>query len=334
MAITTDEEYPVAGEAVTLSTSTGDNDVAEWSLTSVPAESALTLGKIVNAQGVAQSVFTPDVPGVYAVSCIPGQELCPDPARGVYVKRLTPETLSLNVGQALTLPINVLSGHNLTLRLTVVGSTVRAAELTNARTTIAANAILDTTVAAAVGALVGVAVSSLDYDLPTNVATLRTNWEGHRLAYSPSGSSVHNLVDPVNITIGDAPRTNAMAIPYLQHLAQRITTHMVPGILDGGWHDEDDVVQALAVAPTCRTLAQATVLFADLAYRCFQRHRGQVSSPAASHNTADLANSMGTAPPLSAAIVAILDYLASAAPTTPSTESSGVALATSRFGFA
>jgi hypothetical protein len=333
MPVTLSVTYPVAGETVAFTSTTGDSDVCEYSLVTAPADSALTAGKLVNAQGVAVREFVPDVPGAFVLALFPKQEMCADAATGIYLKTLVTESFTVHVGAALYLDLAPTNGHRSRLKLTIVGSTVRAAELVEPATTLARDAALDTTVAAAVEALVDVTVAGLDNTLETNANALRSAWGGHRVAYSPSGPSVHNSVDTVNTTISGDARSNEAAIILVRHLAQRITTHMMPGILDQGWHDFEDSKNTLMVSPNCTTLAQATVLSADLRFRVFRRHIGQVSDPQ-SHNTADPLNDVPNAQPLSAAIVAFLDYVSSNNPTAPGNESEGVADALGRFGLA
>lgn len=331
MSITTDPTLVVAGTEVTLSSDVGDSHV--FSLTSVPADSALAIGKIVDPQGNAVAVFTPDVPGEYGVTSYNYQELCPDPATGIILKLLGTTATTINAGGYADLPIVPVNGHKSTLRLTVVGDYVRAAELINPATTIARNAALDATVAAAVEALVDVTVAGLDSDLETNANDLRTNFEAHRQRVG-SGPSYHLAVDWVDTMVAQASRSNQYAIGATQDAAFKIVGHLRKEAGGTQWHSEEDSENVLAVSPRCATLEQATVLSADLRERVYERHRilSSLTTPA-SHIGADALNALAAPGLLTTAIVAYLDYVVDNNPSAAAGEAEGLADASAKYGF-
>lgn len=330
MTVTFDPEYPVAGDSVALTSDVGDASVTLFSLTSKPTDSALTLGQIVDPQSVAVQAFTPDVPGRYEGIAVNRIELCPDPATGVILKTLSTTAWTLHVGRALDLPMIAVNGHSATLRIEVVQSSIRAASLVNMATDIARNAALDTTVAAAVAALVGETIASVDDDLMTGANSLRTAYEAHRVL-TGGLPYVHQPADNTNITVTKAARDNQSAVQLVQDLATRITFHGRPGILDGSWHPNGwDTENILAVAPRCQTVAEATVLLADLKERVYERHRGETTI---AHGTADNTNFLADPKKLTVAIVAYLDYISAADPTAPTGQSDGIGDAIAKFGF-
>lgn len=333
MTISTDPTYPIAGEDVSLESDIGDASVTVYSLTSKPADSALTLGKLVNAQGTAVQVFTPDVPGAYGLTANNYQELCPDPAKGIVLKFLGITTQTIQVGKAMDLPIQALNGHSITLRITVVGSTIRAASLVDAATDLARNAALDTAVAAAVEALVGQTIASVENDLVTNANDLRAQYEAHRVLVG-SVSAVHVSADNTNITISKPARDVQTAVILVQELSTRVMNHLMPGFQDTGWHNGTawDTRNYLMVLPRCTNLAQATVLCADLRERVYERHRVLTSDPA-SHVNADTTNASAAPKTLTSAIVTYLDYIAQGDPTAPTGQSEGIGDAQAKLGF-
>jgi len=331
LSISSSPTYPVAGETVTLSTSVGDADRAVFSLASKPDTSALSLGKIADAQGNAAQTFVPDVPGEYAVLIYPSMEVGGG-ATGVWIKRLPQETATIHVGGYLELPIVPTSGHSAVLRILVVNGTVRSAELVSPATELARVAALDTTVAAAVTALESVAVNSLDVDFITDTNTLCTKFLGHLNAYGFGG--VHAMADSKNVLLVEAAKSVPAAIRRLNDLASKFRGHAESGTSGGGWHaaGQDDTKNTLQVAPTAQSLGEAIVLKADLRERCYRRHIAQTSDPA-SHGLADGVNTIDDPLTLPATIAAYLDFVANNAPSIPAGESEGIGDAQAAWGF-
>ena len=332
MAITTSETYFAAGTEVTLATTLGDADLAVFSLTSVPDTSALALGKIVDAQGVATQTITFDVPGEYGVTAAAYQEIGGG-AAGTWRKFLGTETATIHVGGYVEMPIAPVNGHGSTLRLLVVNDTVRGAELVNPATELARVAALDATVAAAVTALEGVAVNSLDVDFVTDVNTLCSKISAHIILTSLGGSFVHAVADTTNTLLRETANSLPGALDRLNDAASHFVAHQQATSAGGVWHSGgDDGKNLLQVAPKAATLGEGTVLKADLRERCYGRHRAQIASPAC-HGVADTNNIM--APPLTlpSAIVAYLDFVATNAPSVPAGESEGIGDAQAAWGF-
>ena len=331
MAITTSETYFAAGTEVTLATTLGDADLAVFSLTSVPDTSALALGKIVDAQGNASQTFVPDASGEYSVSASGFQEIGGG-AAGTWRKFLGTETTTIHVGGYVEMPIAPVNGHGSTLRLLIVNETVRGAELVDPATELARVAALDATVAAAVTALEGVAVNSLDVDFVTDVNTLCTKIAAHIILVG-GFSAVHYSADTTNTLLREPANSLPAALDRLNEAAARFAGgHLQATGAGGTWHATDDGSSTLQVAPKAATLGEATVLKADLRERVFERHRLLIASPAC-HGAADTVNVMDPPLTLPTAIVAYLDFIATNAPSVPAGESEGIGDAQAAWGF-
>ena len=332
MTISTDTTYFAAGTEVTLATTLGDADLAVFSITSVPDTSALALGQIVDAQDVATQLFTGDVPGEYGVTAAAYMEIGGG-AAGTWRKFLGTETTTIHVGGYVEMPIAPVNGHGSTLRLLIVNETVRGAELVSPATELARVAALDATVAAAVTALEGVAVNSLDVDFVTDVNTLATKYEAHRILTSLGGSFVHAVADTSNALLREPVQSVPAAILRLNDIAEKFGAHQQATSAGGVWHaGGDDNSRVLQVAPKAATLGEATVLKADLRVRCYNRHRTLIASPAC-HGVSDTNNPMDDPLTLPAAIVAYLDFIATNAPSVPAGESEGIGDAQAAWGF-
>ena len=330
MTISTDTTYFAAGTEVTLATTLGDADLAVFSLTSVPDTSALDLGQIVDAQGVATQLFTGDVAGEYAVVANGYMEIGGG-AAGTWRKFLGTETTTIHVGGYVEMPIVPVNGHGSTLRLLIVNDTVRGAELVDPATELARVAALDATVAAAVTALEGVAVNSLDVDFVTDTNTLCAKYLGHIAAYGFGG--VHAMADSTNVLLVEAAKSVPAALRRLNDLASKFRGHAESGTAGGGWHSGgDDSKNTLQVAPGAQSLGEAVVLKADLRERCYRRHIAQIADPA-SHGLADGVNTIADPLPLPTAIAAYLDFVASNAPSIPAGEGEGIGDAQAAWGF-
>jgi hypothetical protein len=331
MSISASPTYPAAGSEVTLASTTGDADLTVFSLTAVPPTSALALGKIVDAQGSAVQVFTPDVPGEYTVSAQKRQKVGGG-AAGSWIKFLGIETTTVHVGGYVELPIVPTNGHASTLRLLIVNEMVRGASLVSPATELARVAALDATVAAAVTALVGVAVNSLDVEFVTDVNAIAAAYEAHRVLVG-GFTAVHAYADTTNALLRETAYSIPSAIDRLNDLAQKLGAHREAGSSGGTWHSGgDDTKNSLQVSPKATSLGEATVLKADLRARSYNRHRTLIASPA-SHGSADTTNVLSAPLTLPSAIVAYLDFVATNAPSAASGESEGIADAQAAWGF-
>lgn len=283
--------------------------------------------------------FTPDVPGEYDVT---GYEYLEIPAAGRYdgdplsvaqLRLVGTATSTIYVGTPLDLPIVPVSGHSSTLRIIVVGDTVRAAALVNPATELARMAALDATVAAAMAALVGVAVNSLEAaDFVSSVNGACAVFEAHRVLVGIP--PVHASADNTNAMLRETANSVPAAIERLNDWASKMLEHMQATSAGGTWHNADDGKNTLQVAPSARTLSEATVLLADMRERVYRRHIAQTASPA-SHSSADAANTLTAAASgsLSYVIMQYLDFVASNTPSIPASESEGVGDAQAAWGF-
>lgn len=288
----------------------------------------------------ATNVFVPDAPGEYTFECCEffvweglGGSYEGDPLSAPQKRLMSTTTATVYVGEHLDLPIEPVNGHGSTLRIFVCNEFVRGAELVNPKTELARVAALDSTVAAAVSALVGVAVNSLEAaNFVTTVNTLCGAYEAHRV-YGPS--SVHSGTDTTNALLREAAYSNQAAIDRLNDVTEKLLGHMVALSSGGTWHNGgDDTANVLQVPRKAATLGQAVVLLADLRNRVYRRHLTQTASPA-SHGSTDAANDVTAAASgsMSYAIVQYLDFIASAAPSIPAGESEGSGDAQAAWGF-
>ncbi len=362
MTISTSPTYPVVGETITLSSDALSGTDRVWILSSVPAESALTTGLLVTPTdedqtgvvaallaGTNVETFTPDVAGEYGVTVVdirrdPGApSFDGDPAgvRGVHI--LGTEEGTAHVGATSDLYIGTEAGDGATLRLTIVDETIRAATLVEPTTETARIAALQSSVTSPLAALVGVTVASAGTDLQTGVADLLTNYEAHRELTS---GSVHVSADITNGVHAHGTGSQAAAIATLNLLHEALLGHLLTSTTEynlggnapvGGssnpWHTEDhDDGTNVPVAPAAQTLAQATVLSADLRERCYERHRVQIASPD-THGAADSTNTLAAPSKLDDLIVAYLDAIVATNPTAPTGEPEGIQDARHRYGF-
>lgn len=332
--------YPIAGEAVTVTqTITVDSqsvtvDAPMVTLTSVPPESALETGLIVDDSGTASATFTPDVPGEYVYRCEAFREfvspvMYEGAPGGSYSIAISEDTGTINVGQAMDLRVATLTGHAITVRVEVVGSTVRAAELLEPTAGVAEAAVSDSTVITKLAALVGVASSSVGPDLIANVADAVAEYGDHRTqagVHSASGDTVWTYVRA-------RPYDKTTAIQQLNDLRYYLTAHMTKASEQSpsvAWHATDDNKNVFIVAPA-QDLPSAIVLWADY-YRVYEAHRTQTATPAA-HLVSDSTNTLPTVDVLTDLLKTLLAYFADETPTVPTGFSDGAVELQSLYGF-
>jgi hypothetical protein len=306
-------------------------------LTTETATASL-LGADYGAGGAPSNIITFDVPGEYAVlaterftaQAMPS--FAGHPFAAPQSRVLSTASTTIYVGAYAELPIVPVNGHAVTLRLLVVNDTVRRAELVRPATELARVATLDPTVAAAVAALEGVAVNSLDVEFVADVNTLCEKIAAHFLATTES-SGVHAYADTTNTILREKAYSVPAALARLNEASTRLTSHREATLAGGTWHaGGDDTKNTLQVAPTATTLGEAIVLKADLRERSYERHRVTVSLPAA-HAAPDVTNSMAAPLALPSAIVAYLDFIANNTPSAVAGESEGIADIQAALGF-
>jgi hypothetical protein len=319
--------YPLPGEEVTLAfTTTTAATTARYYLTSVPDESALETGFIVDAAGAYLDTFTPDVPGAYGIRAdlwwkrIGVAQYDGDPAGGTRETFKESQTATIYVGDVLDLPIVTLLEHGVTVRLGIFNATCRTAEFALPLTDASRVAALDATALASLATCVDVAVTALDDTLTTSVTELRTKYEAHRV------HSSHAASDTVNVMGREAPYANRSARVALNELHDKLLAHMTTG----SYHASDDNLN-LPLCGKAQDDAQATVLAAELRFRVYNLHRVQNSSPASHTAPGDTTNTLTAAKPLAATV---RDFLAALAySTAPTGEQSGAVVAMNLFGF-
>jgi len=238
-------------------------------------------------------------------------------------------SVTFDVGVAVVLPVLTLRGDGGELKLTIVNSTVRVATIANTNNEKSRIAALQSTVTAALTALVGQTVTAIGNDLQTAVNDLRANYEAHRVA-TGGGMPVHLAADTTNQTDREDADSQEGAIALLNRMLYVIRQHsQVTGATP--WHTEEDWKNQPA-AGDANDVASATVLLADLRERVYERHRVQVANPV-SHTNADNANALTANTLLDDVIVAYFDELMKPDPTAPTGESEGLGDARHLYGF-
>lgn len=368
LTLTTSPIFPAEGDAITL-TATGDlGTTFVFEITSVPPTSTVSLGFLASrtltaaetagpiadtAQSIANNdiignSFTADVAGEYGISVYEFTETLgftaghdTDPSADARFDLRSIGAFTIDVGVNMDLPIRTAGDDAVTLRLQVVGSTIRVASIVDALTEKSRVAALQSAVTAALTALVGVAVSALGADLQTNVNDLRTVFNAHRAQIA--GPDSHSVADTVNtVRVVDALSQND-AIDLLNETRAALIGHLRDSSSQGAglrWHEHvtnaDDLKNG-PVVDEARTLAEATVLLSELRFRVYDRHRledDDTPGEAPVHDEEDTANTLASsATLLDDAIIAYLDAIAEVSPTTPTGEPPGAQELTHRYGF-
>jgi hypothetical protein len=328
MAITSDPTYPIPGEVVSLAitSATGSTAATRFEITSVPENSDLDTGMLVDAAGDPTQEFTPDAAGAYAFTAYDyrrftgGAAYAGDPAGEARDLLVATQSGTIYVGDVLDLPIRG-AGHAVKLRLTVVNGAVRAAELVEPTTEVARCATLDTTVLAAVGELVDEAAASIGESLVSDVEAFCNAYDAHL-----DSPTAHLIVDAANSFPGARVESVSAAIWRVNELQSRFVQHIST---DGGWHGVIDL-ENLPIAPRASNVAGAFVVLADMR-RVYPRHIGIVEDM---HEALDAAANISADSLLTDAIQAVLEYFDDETPTPPAGENPGMLSLASKHGFA
>jgi hypothetical protein len=338
VAISTSPSYPVAGEAVTVSSDASGSLVSARSVevTSVPSRSAIPTGLLLSPTdryatgqlvtplqvadlGLLATSFVPDVPGEYGVTVRLIREV-PDRAGNMARSIVATDSGTVQVGVAMTLPIRTLAFGGADLSITVVGDTIRAASLGSHLDERSRVAALQTTVTDALDDLVGATVATACGVFLARVNDLRDEVEDHF-----AGTTWHGLADAENAPTRYAAQSQRDGIVLLNSIRDALVGHTIQ-LSDGTrYHTNDDTASQPIVSPAT-DMAGATVLLADVRERCYERHRIIGSGDTVQVHTnagGDTTNALSAATLLDAAIVAYLDALVAASPTAPTGEVDG-----------
>jgi hypothetical protein len=278
--------------------------------------------------------FAPDVPGVYTLTCSVYREWTSpvqfaDAPGGSRRELLSSESKTVYVGIAADMPCAISNGRGITLRLKSHDGDVTAAELHTPLTRADELAARDSTVITKLAALVGQPTSSVGPALPASVRTLIAEYADHRVL---TGGSVHAVADATNVYIPDGPYDQTRTVEQLNGIRSALVAHMTTASAAGSrWHTIDDTKNLPIVQPAA-SLSSAIPLYADVAWRGYNRHRVQTASPA-SHGAADNTNTLGSIDALSDFWVAYLDFIAAASPSVPTGAETGEVELQSLYGF-
>lgn len=315
---------PMPGDTVTVTTDV-DGSVKLY-LSAVPSESSLTVGALLDASGASVDHFVADVAGSFNLT---GYEYRRTYPNGVpFDKLVSTSTLTVKVGKTMGIAIRTLAGHGATLRLVCPGlhTAPVTASLVSPLTEISRLAILDSSVIAALAAMVNDA-DSVGPSIVTAVNTLRTKFEAHRVNLG-SGTPVHYASDVTNAARREPAVSVQSAIDLLGDLYDQIRGHTI-SLTSGPVHHGTDDTTRTPLMGKPSTLEQAIPCYADIAWRVFQRHIGMT---AGIHGAADSTNTLGTSDQMSAAIVAFLDAVALRTLTAPANEGQAAVDAASHYG--
>lgn len=328
MALQYTPENPVPDETVTLSitSASGQTAATRFEITSVPSRSALETGLLVDAAGDPVQTFTPDAPGEYGVMAydyrrFSGVGAYPgDPAGEARDVLVATQAGTVYVCDTMDLPIRA-GGHEVTLRLLVRNTTVADASLVSPTTDKARLAALDGDVIDAVAALEGQAAATLGEQLDADMATFANQFNAHLNDFA----TVHQVADDVNQLDAAKVASQKGAGERLLELHDAYVQHATTG--EDQWHIEFDLGN-LPIVPRASDQAGLRVLHADMR-RVYASHLADDDV----HTNADATNVMPAPALLTAAIIEILDFLASDEPTTPDGENEGAMDLASLFGF-
>jgi hypothetical protein len=296
---------------------------------------AVTSSVDVAAKGLDTAAFTADVPGEYGVtvflfSRVPGANSFGEDGSARWRLRVT-DSDTVNIGGYADLPIVTNRGDGATLRVTIVGSTVSAAELRDFTTEPARVAALQTAVTDALAAIASTTVATAIGDFQARVTDLQTEFADH------IGSATWHLVaDEKNVPLIAQPTSQDAAIAVLNEISTLAPLHFLDDDTgDSPYHTNGDPA-SISVARDAANLAEATVLLADLRERGFERHRvkGTGNTPPV-HTTAgaDTTNALSAPTKLDDIIVAYLDALVDADPSVAAGEPEGLIDAAHMAGF-
>lgn len=343
MAITQSPTYPTAGTAVSVTSDASAVLLFDYAieLTSVPPASSLSTGlqlkqttsaisKPIEAAkaGLLADSFVPDVAGEYGVTVYVIQQR-PLPGEIRYAISAT-DSGTVNVGQVAQLPILTERYGGATLQITIVNDTIRAASLVEFVDEASRAAAQQTTVTAALTAMVGVTVATAIGDPYTRANDLRTEFNDHL-----ANTGVHNVADATNPIVGEAVYSLAGLLRFLTAMLDAAEGHALDAEAASRWHAAEDTVN-LPVIGTATDLAGATVLLSDLRERFYERHRVMnTSSTPVVHDdaTGDTTNTLSAPTKLDDVIVAYLDALVDSSPTPATGESDGAVAAAAAGGF-
>ena len=338
MTVSVSPLYPLAGQEITVSQTfaISEADFVDASrvvlnILSVPPGSTVETGIVVDDDGSPISTFTGDVPGDYEVQSVAYAEYAAPALYGDDATSFTTsaqevaETATVSVGVQMDLRIRTIFGDSVTLRIGVIGQTVRTAELVSPVGIAATNAITSESVTDALATLIGELASEFGPSLDGALSALADAYNAHRVQ-----GTIHATDDVTNVYRQTLPRSPQDNVRQVNLLRAMLSAHMLNGsVASATWHSEDDTKNT-PIVPAASTLADAVVLYADCA-RCYEAHRVQISSPD-SHGSADSTNVLGTLDPLTLLLIEILEFIATSNPTAPDGASVGRLQLAARYG--
>jgi hypothetical protein len=328
MTISYNPATPEPGEEVTLTMTTGGVVQRDpvYELTSVPEESELEVGPIVDNAGNPKAAFTPDVAGDYGISGYRyARRAAPSRFAGAasgqnYGTIAAVETATVYVVEAMQYRITTSLGHAATLTLTITNDEIMTAELDDFSSRTAASAADDSAVQTALANLIGESSTTISSSLDTIVRDMRAKYEAHRVS-----AVFHASADSTNIIDAENPRSDEHAIVVLNELRDKLSLHQRQGVSGGTWHTNDDTWN-FPLVPRATDIASAHILYADL-WRIYEAHRTQATV----HGTNDTTNTLSAVGFLHAAIKAFLVFVVT--PSATGGRASGVAKLEDLYGF-
>ncbi len=352
MAVTTTPTFPVEGAAVTLTATATTGERFVFEITSTPDGATPAAGLLfvpvddsqdqpATAEAVVQAkaetaTFTPSLGGDWGIKVYEFREFVAfpafpgDPSGDARLDLVTTQTDTIEIGINMDLPMTTTAADGATLRVQVNDDTIRAASIVDTLTERSRLAALQTAVTTPLASLVGVTVSAAGFQLPSSLLnSLKTEYNDHRVLVA---GPTHIAADSTNAVVLGNPDSIEGAIQVLNDIREKLIAHMTESTAAGtSWHvaNTDDLTNLPLAAPAV-DLATATVLFADLRERSYERHRIDVNT----HTNADVTNALEAAPrPMDDVFVAFFDELADEDAAAPTGESEGLTEAVAQYGF-
>ncbi len=365
--------YPVYGETVTLAVDNLTGNMAGYYVNASPERSVQQAGflnrrldggdridtptddepydpgaditklqEMLDSDALTDS-FVPDASGEYEFTAyelrkVRGIPSYPgDPAGEIVQDLVIAQSNSVWVGEYMDLPLVTADGDGADLRLQVNDATVRAATLVNHRTNSAAVASAQTAVTNALAACIGIPAGTIGADLLAAVNDLRAK----AVLHFAEGPNVHVAADATNVINRSGATDEQGAITLLNEVRENYVAHALdsPAVgSPGAWHyNTTDDLENLPLAAAATSIADATVLCADLRLRGYARHRLTVNpgTPPICHDALSGAPTAlaVAATDLDNVVVAFFDALISTGNSAQDNENQGEVTLRSTFGF-
>ena len=284
MAVTISPTAPQAGDVVTI-TGTPSTDEGQsvfvFALTEVPALSSLATGVFLHNYADSTEVplsgrliaeaekegntLTVDADGVYTLTSLEYRKTV-RPTGITCFPIAGPTTETFEVVQLQQLRVRTEKPeHAASIQIATGDTTIIEATIVDPQSEVARLAIASDAVALELGRAAGLTAATFGEDFVARVVEFRTRWNDH-----VEDATEHTAADSVNLILNGVPNDIQGAIQVLNEARLKVIRHMQE-IYGAALHTNPDLGSLVLAAPAT-TLAQATVLEADLS-RVYADHR-------------------------------------------------------------